>query len=55
LDSEGLWTRLAPAPGEKPFRLQTYLHSMAAKAQANEHPGPATGEFIVRRSPPSGV
>jgi polyphosphate kinase len=53
LDSGGQWTRLAPAPGEEPFRAQDYFHSRAVKAQAEEHSGPAPGEFIVRRSPPS--
>jgi len=55
LDSQGTWTRLAPAPGEKPFRAQTFFHSRAAKAQAEEHPDPARGEFIVRRSTPIGA
>ena len=54
LDSEGAWERLKPAPGEKPFRAQAYFLSLAASAHAAEHPGPARGEFTVRRSPPSG-
>jgi polyphosphate kinase len=53
LDSEGVWTRLEPAPGEKPFRVQSYLYSRAALAQTEEHSGTARGEFIVRRSPPN--
>jgi len=53
LDSENTWTRLEPAPREEPFRAQTYFHSQAAMAQAEEHPGASRGEFIVRRSPPS--
>ena len=54
LDSEGVWKQLEPVQGEKPFRVQSYFHSLAANAQAEEHPGPARGEFTVRRSPPSG-
>ena len=53
LDSEGVWTRLEPPPGEKPFRAQAYFLSQAAKAQAEEHLGAARGEFIVRRSLPN--
>jgi len=53
LDSSGAWARLEPESGEKPFRVQAYFHSMAAKAHATELPGSANGEFIVRRSPPS--
>ncbi|MCL2380335.1 MAG: polyphosphate kinase 1 [Treponema sp.] len=52
LGSQGNWTRLAPAAGEEPFRAQAYFHARAAKAQAEEHPDPARGEFIVRRSTP---
>ena len=52
LDSEGKWERLEPLPGEKPFRVQAYFHSLAAKAHAEKHPGPARGEFTVRRSQP---
>jgi polyphosphate kinase len=51
LDSEGNWNRLCPVQGEKNFRVQAHFHSRAAQAQ--EHPGPARREFIVRRSPPS--
>jgi len=54
LNSKGVWTRIEPPPGEKPFRIQAYIHSQAAKAQSDEHPGPARGEFIVRRSSPNG-
>ena len=50
LDSDGAWTRLEPAPGDEPFRAQAYFHNRAAKAHAEEHPGPARGEFVVRRS-----
>jgi polyphosphate kinase len=51
LDSEGVWTRLEPAQGEKTFRAQAYFLSRAAKLNTEEHPAP--GDFIVRRSPPS--
>jgi len=53
LDSAGAWARLEPGSGEKPFRIQSYFHSMASKAQAGEFPGSSTDDFIVRRSPPS--
>jgi len=53
LDSSGAWSRLEPGEGEKPFRIQSYFHSMASKAQAEEFPGSSSDEFIVRRSPPS--
>jgi polyphosphate kinase len=53
LDSSGAWARLEPDPGEKPFRIQAYFHSRAAKAHETETSGSANGEFIVRRSPPS--
>jgi len=53
LDSSGAWTRLEPGNGEKPFRVQSYFHSMASKAHTEELPGSASDEFIVRRSPPS--
>jgi len=49
LDSSGAWKRLAPAPGEKPFRVQAYFQSRAAKTEAEAHPGVGRGEFIVRR------
>jgi polyphosphate kinase len=51
LDSEGVWTRLEPAQGEKAFRAQSYFLSQAAKLNTEEHP--VSGDFIVRRSPPS--
>ena len=53
LDSEGGWKRLEPGPDEKPFRVQSYFHSLAANALNEEHPDPVRGGFIVRRSPPS--
>jgi len=49
LDSNSAWKRLEPAADEEAFRVQAYFHSRAAKAQAEEHPGTARGEFIVRR------
>ena len=52
LNSSGNWKRNEPAPGEKVFRAQVHLHSRAAKAHTEEHPGPSHGEFVVRRSPP---
>jgi len=52
LGPQGDWSKVTPAPGEEPFRAQTYFQSRAAKAQAEEHPDPARGEFIVRRSTP---
>ena len=48
LESSGEWIRLEPAKGEKPFRVQAYLNSRAASAQADIHPG--AKEFTVRRS-----
>jgi polyphosphate kinase len=52
LGSSGVWARLEPGPGEKPFRVQAYFHSGAAKAHETEPHSSANGEFIVRRSPP---
>jgi polyphosphate kinase len=49
LESGGGWSRLCPAPGETPFRVQEYLLSRAAA----EQPETARTEFVVRRSPPS--
>jgi polyphosphate kinase len=49
LGSSGDWTRLCPAPGEAPFRVQEYLLSQAAA----EYPQTARTEFVVRRSPPA--
>ncbi|MDR1278340.1 MAG: polyphosphate kinase 1 [Treponema sp.] len=49
LGSDGAWTRLSPAPGEAPFRIQEYLLAQAAA----ECPETARTEFVVRRSPPS--
>jgi polyphosphate kinase len=50
LDSSGLWTRFAPAGGEKPFRIQEEL--LARAARGAESSWPAKQEFIVRRSLP---
>jgi polyphosphate kinase len=47
LDSEGKWTRLQPAAGEKPYRIQRELLSRAAHEA--ENPGPVKQEFVVRR------
>ena len=49
LDSDGIWTRLSPASGETPFRVQKDLLSRAARD--SDIPGPVKQEFIVRRSP----
>jgi len=50
LDSDGKWTRIVPAKGEKPFRVQKEALFRAARAGAD--PGPAKMEYTVRRSPP---
>jgi polyphosphate kinase len=52
LDSNGVWTRLAPAEGEKQFRVQKEMLSRAARA--GDNPGPVKLEYTVRRSPPAG-
>jgi polyphosphate kinase len=49
LDSGGAWTRLSPASGEAPFRVQKELLSRAARD--SDIPSPVKQEFIVRRSP----
>jgi polyphosphate kinase len=49
LDSGGAWTRLNPASGEAPLRVQKELLSRAARD--SDTPGPVKQEFIVRRSP----
>ncbi|MCL2197251.1 MAG: polyphosphate kinase 1 [Treponema sp.] len=51
LDSEGKWTKLTPAGGEKPFRVQKEMLSRAA--ETSEKSGPAKLEYTVRRSPPA--
>ena len=51
LDSEGKWTLLKPANGEKPFRIQKEMLSRAAKT--SDIPSPAKMEYTVRRSPPA--
>jgi polyphosphate kinase len=50
LDSSGVWTRLEPPYGEKPFGSQEYFLSQAAKAGENLRT--PKQEFTVRRSPP---
>jgi len=50
LDSEGKWTLMTPAHGEKPFRVQKEMLSRAATV--SDIPGPAKLEYTVRRSPP---
>jgi polyphosphate kinase len=49
LDKNGVWARLSPAEGEKPFRIQKEMLSRAARV--SENPGPVKPEYIVRRSP----
>ena len=51
LDSEGKWTKLIPAAGEKPFRVQKEMLSRAA--DASEKNGPVKLDYTVRRSPPA--
>jgi len=51
LDKDGKWTKLLPAAGEKPFRVQKEMLSRAA--DASEKRGPAKLEYTVRRSPPA--
>jgi polyphosphate kinase len=51
LDKNGTWSRLTPASGEKPFRVQKKMLSHAARD--SENPGPAKPEYTVRRSPPA--
>jgi len=51
LDSEGKWTLISPAKGEKPFRIQKVMLSRAA--QDSDIPSPAKMEYTVRRSPPA--
>jgi polyphosphate kinase len=52
LDSTGRWSLLEPGPDEESFRIQSYLHTRAAKAHVDEQSGAVRGEFIVRRSNP---
>jgi polyphosphate kinase len=49
LDSGGKWTRIVPAQGEKPFRVQKETLFRAARAGADQ--GPAKLDYTVRRSP----
>jgi polyphosphate kinase len=50
LDSGGVWTRIIPEDGEKPFRVQKEMLQRAARV--SEEPGPVKMEYTVRRSPP---
>ena len=49
LDKNGKWTKLTPADGEKPFRVQEEM--LARAAQSSDIPSPAKMEYTVRRSP----
>jgi len=49
LDSEGNWTLLTPAQGEKPFRVQKAMLSRAAAKESSD--SSAKMEYTVRRSP----
>jgi len=49
LDNRGVWTRIIPAEGEKPFRVQKEMLLRAARA--GENPGPVKLDYTVRRSP----
>ena len=51
LDNRGVWTRITPAEGEKPFRVQKEMLSRAAMTGENQ--GPAKLDYTVRRSPAS--
>jgi polyphosphate kinase len=55
LDPSGVWTRLHPADGEKPFRVQKEMLSRAASGtlQSGAGSGPVKLEYTVRRSPPA--
>ncbi|MCL2804881.1 MAG: polyphosphate kinase 1 [Treponema sp.] len=48
LGNDGKWTKLVPASGEKPFRVQKKMLSRAARA--SENPGPVKMDYTVRRS-----
>jgi polyphosphate kinase len=48
LDSEGNWTLLTPAHGEKPFRVQKAMLSRAAAKESSD--SSAKMEYTVRRS-----
>ena len=52
LNSEGVWTRLVPAQGEKPFRIQKEMLSRAA-SRASDGLSPVKMEYTVRRSNPA--
>jgi polyphosphate kinase len=50
LDNKGKWKRITSAEGERVFRVQKEMLSLAARA--GENPGPVKLEYNVRRSPP---
>jgi len=50
LDKNGVWTQIGVQGGEKPFRIQKEMLSIAA--ETSEKSGPAKLEYTVRRSPP---
>jgi len=52
LNNEGVWTRLVPAQGEKPFRVQKEMLSRA-ESRASGGFSPAKMEYTVRRSLPA--
>jgi polyphosphate kinase len=49
LHPEGAWSRLSPAGGEEPYRVQARF---LRKTMEGESPGAAKTDFVVRRSPP---
>jgi len=51
LNSNGEWSHLNPAHGEKPFRVQKAMLERAANA--SNIPEPVKLEYTVRRSPPA--
>jgi polyphosphate kinase len=53
LDNKGKWKPLTHAEGEKVFRVQKEMLSLAART--GENPGPVKLEYNVRRSPSQAV
>jgi polyphosphate kinase len=51
LDKNGVWTRLTPQSGEKPFRVQKEM--LARAARTGENSGSVKLEHTVRRSSPA--
>jgi polyphosphate kinase len=51
LNGIGVWSRLNPAEGEKPFRVQKEMLLRAARVSGN--PGAVKLDYNVRRSPPT--